>query len=173
MAETQEEGEERLYTWEVMVIGHDAHPMSIEVTRESIANYAKSVQNDNPIYFDDGAAQVEGFEGVIAPPTMVYVYAPMRRWDIMNSRGYVGPEQARNPRSTPFVGSEILFQGVPVRPGDVITSTVRVDNRWESRSGNKFVSFRVVGHNQRGEKVVEYLYNVIWEYARGRKARVS
>jgi len=169
----QAEEEEKVYNWEVMEIGHDAPPVSIEVTRESIADYARAVQDANPIYFDDEAARAEGFDGIIAPPTMCYVYASMRRWDIMNSRGYVGPEQARNPRSTPFVGTEVVYQGVPVRPGDVITSAPRVGNKWESRSGNKFVAFHVVAHNQRGEKVVEYNYNVIWEFARGQKSRAG
>ena len=54
-----------------------------------------------------------------------------------------------------------------------MTSVTSIHRTWESRSGNKFVSFRVVGHNQRGEKVCDYLYNIIWEYARGRKVRQS
>lgn len=162
---------EKVYTWEVMEIGHDAPPISMEITKEFIADYCKSVQNNNPIYHDDAAAKEAGLEGIIAPPAMIFAYAPMRRWDIFNSRGYVGPEQSKNPRSTPFAGTEIEFMGVPVRPGDVITSTTQIDRKWESRSGNRFVAFRIVAHNQRGEKAVEYLYNIIWDYARGRKAR--
>ena len=164
--------EEKVYNWEVMEIGHEAPPLTIEVTKESIARYATSVQNNNPIYFDDAAARAAGFDGIIAPPTMLYTYSPMRRNEIFNHMGYVSPEQSVTaPRSTPFAGTEVVFQGTPVRPGDVITSVSRVDNRWETRSGNRFVSFRVTGHNQRGEKVVEYLYNIIWELARGQKSR--
>ncbi|MBI4203335.1 MAG: MaoC family dehydratase N-terminal domain-containing protein [Chloroflexi bacterium] len=163
-----------VYTWDVMQIGHTCPPMTVEITRESIANYARSVQNNNPVYFDDAAARAAGFPGVIAPPTMCYTFAPMRRAEVMQHNGYSSPEQDKvNPRSTPFAGTEILFQGAPVRPGDVITSTSTLDNRWETRTGNRFVSFRVVALNQRGEKAVEYLYNVIWEYARGQKSRGS
>lgn len=170
MTETQQE--EKVYNWDVMEIGHTCPAMTYEITRENIANYARSVQNSNAIYFDHEAAKAAGLDGITAPPTMCYVYAPMRRAEIMNHNGYVSPEQSQTvPRSTPFAGTEIVFQGPPVRPGDVITSTTTLDNRWETRSGNRFVSFRIVAHNQRGEKVMEYLYNVIWEYARGRKSR--
>ncbi|MBI4311612.1 MAG: MaoC family dehydratase N-terminal domain-containing protein [Chloroflexi bacterium] len=171
-ASAHEAAEEKVYNWEVMQIGHTCPPMTFAITRENIANYARSVQNNNPIYFDDAAARAAGFPGIIAPPTMCYVFAPMRRAEVMNYHGYVSPEQAQhNPRSTPFAGTEVVYQGVPVRPGDTITSTSTLDNRWETRTGNRFLSFRVVAHNQRGEKVVEYLYNIIWEYARGQKSR--
>ena len=172
MVEAQSPEQEKVYNWDVMEIGHTCPAMTFEITEENIANYAKSVQNTNPIYFDDQAAKAAGFDGIIAPPTMCYTFASMRRAEIMNHHGYVSPEQSVvSPRSTPFAGSEIVFQGMPVRPGDVITSTTTLDNRWETRSGNRFVSFRIVATNQRGEKVVEYLYNIIWEYARTQKSR--
>lgn len=169
MVETQEE--ENVYNWDVMEIGHTATPLTVEVTKERIANYAKSVRDDNPIFFDEAAAKAAGFNGIVAPPTMLYVYSPMRRAEIMNGLGYVSPEQSKEARSTPFAGTEVMFQGVPVLAGDTITSQPAVDRKWESSSGNRFVSFRIIATNQRGEKVVEYLYNVIWEYAQGQKSR--
>jgi len=169
MVETQEE--EKVYNWDVMEIGHTATPLTVEVTKERIANYAKSVRDDNPIFFDEAAAKAAGFDGIVAPPTMLYVYSPMRRAEIMNGLGYVSPEQSKESRSTPFAGTEVMFQGVPVLAGDTITSQPTVDRKWESSSGNRFVSFRIIATNQRGEKVVEYLYNVIWEYAQGQKSR--
>ena len=163
----------KVYDWDVMEIGHDAPSMFEKVTREYIADYCKGVQETNPIYLDPKAARETGFPDVVAPPSMIYAYAPMRRWEIFNSRGYLGPEQLPKPRSTPFAGTEVEFTGVPVIAGDLIVSTVRVDNRWISRSGNKFVAFKIVAHNQRGETIVEYNYNIIWEYYRGQKGRAS
>lgn len=173
MAEEKTREDMPVWTWEMFKPGIESPPMTMPVTRESIANYAKSVLNNNPIYFDDEAAKAEGYDGVFAAPTMVFAYAPMQRWEMFNSLGYLSPEQTSEPRSTPFVGAEIDFQEVPVYAGDEVTSVTSVHRTWESRSGNKFVSFRVVGHNQRGEKVCDYLYNIIWEYARGRKVRQS
>ena len=165
---TESVEEEKVWTWELMEPGLDAPPVTTEITRELISKYARSMQNENPIYFDDEAAKAEGFEGVIAPPTMMFSYAPHDRTGIFNTRGYLDPRQSENPRSTPFVGTEIEYQGIPVYPGDTITSVTRIDRTWQSSSGNRFVSFRVVGHNQRGEKVCNYLYNIIWERPRGR-----
>lgn len=173
MTEAKTKDEMPVWTWEMFEPGLESPPIVMPVTRESIANYAKSVLNNNPIYYDDEAAKAEGYDSVVAAPTMVFAYAPMQRWELFNSLGYLLPEQTSEPRSTPFVGAEVTFQDVPVYPGDEVTSTTSVHHTWESRSGNKFVSFRVVGHNQRGEKVCDYLYNIIWEYSRGRKVRQS
>ena len=162
-----------VWTWEMMEPGLSSKPFVKEITHESIANYARSVLNDNPIYFDDVAAQNAGEDGVVGAPTMCFAYAPVRRWELFNEREYLSPEQALEPRSTPFAGVEIHPQEVPVRPGDVITSTTSIERKWESRSGNKFVGFRIVGHNQNGEKVCDYVYNIIWEYSKERKARTS
>lgn len=167
----QSEAGLRIYNWDVMEIGHDAPPISEVITKEFIEDYCKSVQETNLIYLDEEAARAAGFPTVVAPPSMIYAYAPMRRWDIFNLRGYLGPEQASEPRSTPFAGSDVRLTGVPVCAGDVITSSVRLDHRWVSRSGNKFVAFKIEAHNQRGEKIVEYDYNIIWEYYRGQKGR--
>ena len=169
MAEAEQE--EKVWTWEMMEPGLEGPPMTIEVTRKSIANYARSVQDNNPIYFDDEAAKSQGYESVVASPTMMFVYAPYARWELFNSRGYLAPEQAKSPRSTPFVGVEVTYLGVPVYPGDAMTSITSIVRSRESRSGNKFVTYRTVGHNQRGEKVCDYRYNTIWEYSKGRKDR--
>jgi acyl dehydratase len=92
----------------------------------------------------------------------------------MHARGYISPEEKKvNPRATPFTGTEINFQPVPIRAGDVITSVSRIANRWESRSGNRFVSFGITAQNQRGEQVLDYLYTVMWEYSKGQKSRAG
>lgn len=159
------------YTWDIMQIGHQASPVFEKISREFIADYCKSVQETNPIYLNAKAAREAGFPDVVAPPAMIYAYAPMRRWEMFNEMGFLAPEQLHQPRSTPFAGSDVLLTGVPVIAGDVVASTSRLDNRWISRSGNKFVAFRITMHNQRGEKVGEYVYNIIWEYFRGQKGR--
>ncbi len=162
-----------VYNWDVMKIGIEAELISEKITREYIADYCKSVQETNPVYLDPKVARETGYPDVIAPPSMIYGYAPMRRWDLFNSLGFLAPEQAPQPRSTPFAGSEVRLTGVPVIAGDCVFSTSRLSNRWISRSGNMFVAFTITMHNQRGEKIGEYDYNIIWEYFRGHKARTA
>ena len=162
---------EKIYEWDVAQVGDESPPFVVEVTRESIADYCTAVRYDNPIYLDEEAAKAAGFPGVIAPPTMIFSYCPMRRVDLTKARGYISPEQSQvAPRSTPYVSGDVRFLGTLVRPGDVITSTVKVHEKYERR-GHKFITFIVSGKNQRGEKVGEYLYTCIWEYAQGQKVR--
>lgn len=154
---------ERIYEWDVAVIGDESPPFVYEVTAEKIADYCRAVQYENPVYVSDAAAREMGFPGVFAPPTMLYTYAPQRRQDVVNARGYIAPEQSeQSPRSTPFVSTDVRFQGVLVRPGDVITSTTKVVDKFERRT-NRFITLRVTAHNQRNEKVAEYDYVCLWE----------
>ncbi|MBI2215684.1 MAG: MaoC family dehydratase [Candidatus Rokubacteria bacterium] len=162
---------ERIYEWDVAREGDESPPFVFEVTRDTIADYCKAIRLENPVYLDEDAARAAGFPGIVAPPTMCYTYAPMRRVDLIAARGCVAPEQAHErPRSTPFVSSAIAFLGALVRPGDVISSTTRVLEKWERR-GNRFITFLITARNQRGEPVVEYTYACIWEYAKGRNVR--
>ena len=154
---------EKIYEWEVAEIGDESPPYVYEVTAEKIADYCRAVRYENPVYVNDAAAKEIGFPGVFAPPTMFYTYAPQRRDDVMSSRGYIAPEQSsHNPRGTPFVSTDIRFQGVLVCPGDVITSTTRVVDK-SQRQGNRFITFRVIAHNHRDEKVAEYDYVCLWD----------
>lgn len=168
-----EASEERVYEWEVAQVGDQAPPYRYEVSEENIADYCRAVGYENPVYINEGTARAMGFPGLFAPPTMLYTYAPHRRSDLMAARGYIAPEQsAENPRSTPFVATEIRFQGGLVRPEDVITSTTRVADKYE-RQGNKYVTFQVTAQNQRGESVADYTYTCLWEYAKGQRVRES
>jgi acyl dehydratase len=161
--EDNEKQSEKIYGWDDANVGDQAPPYIYEVTAENIADYCRAVRYENPIYVSDAAAKELGYPGVFAPPTMIYTYAPQRRIDVISARGFIAPEQSQHsPRSTPFVSTEVHFQGSMVRPGDVITSVTRVADKFQRRD-NKFVTFRVTGHNQRDEKVVEYDYVCLWE----------
>ena len=161
---------ERVYEWEVAEVGHESPPITLEVTAENIASYCRGVRYESPVYFSEGSAKAVGLPGIVAPPTMVYSYAPLRRHEMMRSLDYTPPEEAASPRSTPFVGSEIEFQGVFVRPGDAITSVTRLVDKFE-RKGNRFLTFQVTAHNQRGDLVAQYSYTCLWWYGKGQKAR--
>jgi len=161
---------ERVYEWDVAEVGHESPPITLDVTEENIARFCRGVRYENPIYLSEGSAKAIGLSGIVAPPAMVYSYAPLRRHDLMRAYAYTPPEQAADPRSTPFVGSVIEFEGIFVRPGDSITSVTRLADKFE-RKGNKFLTFQVTAHNQRGELVARYKYTCLWWYARGQKAR--
>ncbi len=104
-------GEERVYT------------APEELGRASIRYFARAVGDDNRLYTDDGYARQWGYEGVIAPPTLVcetnqYADVPRdgdgyagHRWDLH----VPGTRQVRGGNSYEFHRA--------VRPGDVVTAT--------------------------------------------------
>jgi acyl dehydratase len=151
-----------LYDWEVARIGDMAPPLTVKVTEELIANYCAAVRNDNPLYLDRDVARRGPFGDIIAPPTFVFMCAPQRRSEVMHACGYASPEEKAD-RATPYAKSEVFFQR-PIRPGDEITSVVRLDDKYERR-GNQFITWRVTAHNARAESVVEYTYTIIWRQA--------
>ena len=162
-------GESQEVRWEYdkVNVGHAGPPITIQITEELISTYASSVRNDNPVYrgsppSEDGPA--------LAMPTMIFRVAPLRRQDVAANNGFVALEEASvNPRQTPFAKCQVRWFG-PLRAGDSITSRRRVFDKYERR-GNKFVTFRVEAENQRGDKVAEYDYTCIFEYAKGQKKR--
>lgn len=151
-----------MYEWEVARVGDAAPPFTYRVTSESIADYCRAVRNQHPLYLDADAARRGPFGGIVAPPTFAFKCAPLRRNELMHAQGYTSPEEKAD-RATPYAKSELLFTG-PIRVGDEITSTLRLDETYERR-GSQFMTFRVRAANQRDEPVVEYTYTVIWRQA--------
>jgi acyl dehydratase len=151
-----------LYDWEVARVGDMAPPLTVKVTHEHIANYCAAVRNANPLYLDREIARRGPFGEIIAPPTFVFMCAPQRRSEVMHAYGYASPEEKAD-RATPYAKAEVFFQR-PIRPGDEITSIVRLDDKYERR-GSQFITWRINAHNARGDNVVEYTYTIIWRQA--------
>lgn len=157
------DSEQKRWEYNAVEIGQAGPPMTIPVTGELIERYATAVRNPNPAYRSPSEE-----DATLAMPTMIFRTAPLRRQDIAANNGFVALERAsENPRQTPFAKCEARWFA-PVRAGDEITSHGRIIDKQERR-GNKFVTFRVEAQNQRGEKVAEYDYTCIFEYAKGQK----
>ena len=151
--------------WDQILIGTSAKPTSINITKEMIINYKKSIE--------DNTAGNSG-ELLQAPAGMFFIYAPARRLDVMHENGFISPEEAEtNSRSTPFVGTDIEWLGNAIKENDIITSTAFFEKKWESSSGNRFLSIGVEAKNQTNEPVINYRYNVMWEFSKGQKARTT
>ncbi|MBI4233387.1 MAG: MaoC family dehydratase N-terminal domain-containing protein [Chloroflexi bacterium] len=164
------EQQERIYEWEVARIGDESPPITIEVTAEAIKEYARVCRYENPVYTDVALAGRSEYGGLVAPPGMVFAFAPMRRDQAIAAAGYIAPEQAKvSPRTTPYVASQILLLK-PVRAGDRITSTTKTNAKYERR-GNRYIDFLITAQNQRGEKVAEYIYTCLWHYVKGQRLR--
>jgi acyl dehydratase len=122
-------------------------PFEYEVGKEKIAEYARAVGEDNPVYFDRAAAKQAGFRDVPAPPMFAVVY----------SSGALAPALF-----DPDVGIDLAMMvhggqefawGEPVCAGDVITTEASVKDISE-KGGMGFYVFESVSRNQDGQEVV-------------------
>lgn len=120
-----------------------------ELGRAALRYFALAVGDDNPVYTDDQAARAAGYDGIVAPPTLVcetnqYMDRPRdadgymgHTWDLP----ITGCRQLRG-------GHEYAF-GQPVVPSDVLTARWRIAELFEKRD-LLFVVSEVVYTNQHG-----------------------
>lgn len=126
-----------------------------ELGRASIRYFAEAVGDDNPLYTDDAYAREHGYDGVIAPPTLIFEtnqYTGLRRGD----DGFAGHSWHLDVPGTRLVrgGNSYEFHR-PVHPDDVITATWKITEITE-RVGGKGQAMLVVTStatyaDQRGE----------------------
>jgi acyl dehydratase len=150
------------YDWDIAQVGDSAPPFTYAVTEANIADYCLAIRNDNPLYVDAEAARKGPFGGIVAPPGFAFKSSPLRRNEVMHARGYASPEEKAE-YQTPYAKAE-LFPRRPIRPGDEITSTVVLEEKYERR-GNTFITWRVRANDARGEPTHEYTYTIIWRQA--------
>jgi acyl dehydratase len=128
-------------------VGKRFPPFEYEVGREKIAEYARAVGEDNPVYFDRATAKEAGFRDVPAPPMFAVVY----------SSGAVGPAIFDPDVGINFAmmvhGRQEFVWGEPVCAGDVITTEAIVKDISE-KGGMGFYVFESVSRNQDGHEVV-------------------
>jgi acyl dehydratase len=122
-------------------------PFEYEVGKEKIAEFARAVGEENPVYFDRQTAREAGFRDVPAPPMFAVVY----------SAGSVGPavldpEVGINLMMMVHGGQEFVW-GEPVCAGDTITTETRVEDI-SARDGRGYYVFVSTSKNQEGQEVV-------------------
>lgn len=159
MEQGKNEASAPVYEWDEATIGDGVSEYDASVEKDAVGLYVRSTGDENPLYVDAGFARSKGLDDLGVPVSMTMRVAPTRRAVIMAQKGYAHPV-----RPTPFARWECRTFA-PMRPGDVITSTSRLAEKFEKR-GRKFVVWEIVGHNQRGEKVVEHRCTNMWEGAK-------
>lgn len=162
---------EKLWDYEAVAIGQTGTETTVTITLDSLREYARATQHGRGAELDqsnDSTHPAENPSEVLAMPSMVLAYAPLLRYDLAESNGFVALEDCKTARrQTPFAKCDIRWQA-PVMVGDCITATRRVLDKYERR-GSKFVTFRVEAVNQRRVMVAEYDYTCIFAYAQGQK----
>jgi acyl dehydratase len=68
------------------IIGtHYRYPDYYLVGREKIREYAKAIQSDNPLYYDEEAAKAAGYADVVAPLTFIAIAGRQVQLDIFRN----------------------------------------------------------------------------------------
>ena len=118
-----------------------------EVGKEKIAEYARAVGEDNPVYFERDKAKEAGFRDIPAPPMFAVVYSAGAM-----APAITDPEVGMNLMAMVHGGQEFVW-GEPVCAGDTITTTAEVVDIAE-KDGKGFYVFESVSKNQDGDEVV-------------------
>ncbi len=127
--------------------GKSFPPFEYEVGKEKIAEYARAVGEDNPVYFERDKAKKAGFRDVPAPPMFAVVYSAGAM-----APAVTDPEVGMNLMAMVHGGQEFAW-GEPVCAGDTITTTAEVIDISE-KDGKGFYVFESVSKNQDGDEVV-------------------
>jgi acyl dehydratase len=118
-----------------------------EVGREKIREYARTVGEDDPVYFDRESARRAGFREIPAPPMFAVGYSAGSLTPAM-----VDPEVGINFAMLVHGGQEFVW-GEPVCAGDTITTETRIADIYECE-GMAFYVFESISRNQDGREVV-------------------
>jgi acyl dehydratase len=129
-------------------IGKVGKPITMRIEAGKIREFAKSIKDSNPVYYDEKVAKAEQ-GGVMPSPTFLMTLA---HWDDGEGRPHVKMDLRR------VLHGEQEFEYLkPIHAGDVLTAVTKVTNVFEKSGGRggtmTFVVMDTEFTNQSGEKV--------------------
>ena len=143
-------------------MGDSSPAYSYEMTAEKIIAYCRAARYENVVYTSQAAAKEAELPGMIAPPAMVFTYAPISLSGLASASSCSLPE---NPALRPQTGhpmkTSIGFQGTLVLPGDFVRSVTSIQGKY-LQDGQAMIDLRVEAHDQREELVAEYTCACLW-----------
>ena len=98
-------------------IGFVSRPSVRSVEAGAIAKFARAIGETNPLYFDEAYARTTRFGGIIAPPT----YASCFITEMLPGEMF----DLDPPLDRALHSDDVAEHDLPIRPGDVITTTAR------------------------------------------------
>ncbi|WP_163865568.1 FAS1-like dehydratase domain-containing protein [Myxococcus eversor] len=146
-------------------IGREYGPYTYTIGAEKLREFALAVggahpaagtpgeppEHVSPLLYDDDAAKKGPYGDIIAFPSFAVVFA-IRPF----GAAVADPELGVNLLMLVHGEQELEFLGV-MRPGDVMTTTGRIENIY-GKAGMEFVVVATESRNQRGEVVVKGLW---------------
>jgi acyl dehydratase len=129
-------------------VGKVGKPVTLRIEAGKIREFAKSIKDQNPFYYDENIAKAE-IGGVMPPPTFLMTLA---HWDDGEGQPRVKLDTRR------ILHGEQEFEYLkPLYAGDTLTAVTKVTNVFEKTGGRggtmTFVVMDTDFTNQKGEKV--------------------
>lgn len=122
-------------------IGHTFSPLLYPISQELIRKYVDTVGDGDPLHRDASYAELRGYGGIVAPPTIAALYIL----------------KAYRTDSIPPPGGVHLRQRFkfhrPIRAGDILRVQARVVDKYVKK-GRQFLVIESLSQNQDGEDVV-------------------
>jgi acyl dehydratase len=143
-----------------------------KITDLWVREYAATLRDTNPLWFDDDYAAREGRFGRRAVPSaFVTLFNPMERHEIMPQMEYFGrlcgaPEGGGRWGFAGF--NRIEYYDEPIYVGDTVTCETRVADTYEKYSKDTVLVFVEIDYtltNQDGEKVAKATAGIIHTFA--------
>lgn len=138
------------------LIGKSFPPLLVDVDKWQLKFFAKAVGEDNPIYFDEQAAQAEGYRSILAPLTYGVTL------------GCAVPDPFARVKSVGMDPTKLLHTHQrfeyfePICGGDQITLVVTIRDIFERRRGAfKFMVEESVATNQFNQLAVRLRQTVV------------
>jgi acyl dehydratase len=127
------------------VLGVESAPIAYDVEKGAIRKFVEAIGDEDPIYYDEKAAQAAGFKTIPAPPTFLCTFRTQALPDLKIQFGRVR-----------LNGGNDYEYRQPIYAGDSITVTAKYGDVAErtGRSGKMvFITTELTFRNQHGEVV--------------------
>ena len=129
-------------------IGHVSGPDVQHVDAGAIAKFARAIGETNPLYFDEAYAKTTRFGGIVAPPTFASRFiTPLLPGEMFDFDV---------PLRRALHSDDIGENDIPVRPGDIISTTARYADVFLKQGRNGLLLFQAADLtcvNQNGHRV--------------------
>ncbi|HZC45885.1 MAG TPA: MaoC/PaaZ C-terminal domain-containing protein [Candidatus Acidoferrum sp.] len=145
----------------IACVGREYPPVTTNVTLDSIQNYARAYNDDNPAFFDASRAG-----GIVAPP----MFGVTVTWDAL-MKAMMDPDLHVDLLRLVHGEQDMEFPN-PIRPGDEITAFAKIISI-ETKASGETLTVGLNALNQEGQSVQRTLFSAFIRGARNRDAAAS
>jgi uncharacterized protein len=150
------------------LIGRESAPIYApdEVCRPMIRHWVEAVEDTNPLYTDEEYARSSKYGGIIAPPQMMMVWCMPRMWPWPEFPWIPMAELELPGDYDTYVATDMIREFyLPVRPGDILSYTMKLDGVSEEKKTRigkgHFITTTQIYRNQRGEVIGKEIRTVL------------